>query len=127
MKAKTISSFQLFVASIITTSIIMCFYIVTQWDTESVVENNNVNDSQFFDYDIKINQSFLDNQTINLYDKNGTLLFEGLINNETLWNTSLNLTMTFREFVNMIAPYIFDYDMYKIIEQVAYQLNEELR
>ena len=73
-----------------------------------------------------LNQSYLTNDTIRLLDENGTVLFEGMMDNESMWNITLTLNMTFKDFINMMIPYNFDYDSQGIINQVAEQLNKTI-
>lgn len=110
----------------ITICIISSYYVYTYKYNDENVINDDIQSNDFtfnnHNFTLSVNDSMFHN--IILIGKNGTKLFECSMTNETMLDTTLNITMTFRDFINFYIPYNFDYNMFDIIEQVAKQLNE---
>lgn len=90
-----------------------------------LADNLAVNDAIYLydGFEIYVNQNCYDNLTVQLFDSNGSIVFEGNMNNESMWNTSLTLTISFRDIAYLMAPFDYGYDRDGIIEQIADQMD----
>ena len=103
---------------------IICILILISINIENI-NTFLVDNEDDTDFGIEFNESYFENQSIVIMDENYTIIFEGKMNNETMWNTTLTLTMTFRDFASLIARDKPDnYNMFEIVKQVADQLKE---
>ncbi len=76
-------------------------------------------------YIFGLDKNFSVNEIV-IYDHNGTKIFRGDLNNESLLNTTLYLELTLKEFIGIYAYSLgsFDRSINDVFIQVADQLKE---
>lgn len=117
------------IASIIATLLISSVYVIYFYDGEAEAKNGGLefvlSEPNYPDIVLYMNNSLKNDTRIVIHDSNGTIIFEGDYNNETLMNTSLNLNITLRQFIYLIMPTFHNNTFqYEVFEQIAKQLNE---
>ncbi len=109
----------------ISTSAYIFFYEEDITTTSNDYEFVFSDDRFYSELEIYMNNSWKNDTSIVIHNSNGTEIFRGDWNNETLMNTTLYLEINFREFIYLIMPTFQNNTfLYTVFEQIAEQLKE---